>query len=244
MDAACAPYRQAGQFAWRFARGKLSADPAFRHILESGLIPSNARVLDLGCGQGLLASLLVAVGEMRGRGEWAEQWCEAPVGTRVHGIELMEADVRRAQQALGARATFTQGDISKEAFAPTEVVVLLDVLHYIGYADQQRVLESVRAALGASGVLLLRVGDAAGGLPFRISNWVDHVVTFARGHRLSRLYCRTLDEWTGLLTGFGFVVEKRPMSRGTPFANVLLVGRLQKHKNGTDFLPSPFGPCS
>ena len=58
LNAASAPYREAGRFSWRFARGKLGLDPVFRHLLREGLIKPNARVLDIGCGQGLLASLL------------------------------------------------------------------------------------------------------------------------------------------------------------------------------------------
>ena len=58
LDAASAPYRRAGRFAWQFARGKLGMDPVFRHLLREGLIRPQARVLDIGCGRGLLASLL------------------------------------------------------------------------------------------------------------------------------------------------------------------------------------------
>jgi SAM-dependent methyltransferase len=226
LDEASRPYRPAGQFAWRFARGKLSGDPAFRHILENGLIAPRSRVLDLGCGQGLLAALLNAASDMDARGAWPREWRQAPVLPEVHGIELMQADVRRARDALGQRAAFLQGDICSTAFGSASVVVILDVLHYIGYRSQAHVLGRVKEALGPRGSLLLRVGDAAGGLPFRISNWVDHAVTFARGHRLPRLYCRTLSEWMAELEKLGFKTECRPMSAGTPFANVLLVARL------------------
>jgi 2-polyprenyl-3-methyl-5-hydroxy-6-metoxy-1,4-benzoquinol methylase len=60
LDAACEPYRNAGRFAYYFARGKLRGDPVYRAILESGLLLGRARVLDLGCGQGLLAAWLRA----------------------------------------------------------------------------------------------------------------------------------------------------------------------------------------
>lgn len=225
LDEASEPYRQAGQFAWRFARGKLGGDPAFRHMLEQGLIAPGSRVLDLGCGQGLLASLLNAASDMHERGTWPRDWRPAPVLPRVHGIELMEADVRRARHALGARASFVQGDIRDTPFSRAGVVVILDVLHYLGYNTQIQVLSRVRESLIRPGLLLLRVGDAAGGLPFRISNWVDHAVTFVRGHRLPRLYCRTLAEWITELERLGFKVAQRPMSAGTPFANVLLLAR-------------------
>ncbi|MSQ59922.1 MAG: class I SAM-dependent methyltransferase [Betaproteobacteria bacterium] len=225
LDEASRPYRQAGQFAWRFARGKLSADTAFRHILEHGLIAPRSRVLDLGCGQGLLASLLNAASHMEVRGAWPREWQQPPIFSQVHGIELMEADERRAREALGSQATFVQGDICTTPFGPANVMVILDVLHYIGYDAQIQVLSRLKESLNTGGLLLLRVGDAAGGMPFRISNWVDRAVTFARGHRLSRLYCRTLSEWTGELENLGFMAERRPMSAGTPFANVLLVAR-------------------
>ncbi len=65
----------------------------------------------------------------------------------------------------------------------------------------------------------------ARGLPFRISKWVDRTVTFVRGHRLGRLYCRPLIEWRAALAALGFAVRAIPLSQGTPFANVLLEAR-------------------
>src|SRR5262245_35118203 len=59
-QAASARYRRCGPFAWHFARGKLKHDPVFRALLESAAIPPAARLIDIGCGQALLASLLAA----------------------------------------------------------------------------------------------------------------------------------------------------------------------------------------
>ena len=39
IDAASAPYRRAGRFAWHFARGKLGMDPVFRHVLQPRVDP-------------------------------------------------------------------------------------------------------------------------------------------------------------------------------------------------------------
>jgi SAM-dependent methyltransferase len=226
VETASAPYRPAGRFAWHFARGKLSADPVFTALLARGLIPDAARVLDLGCGQGLLAAWLRAAEQVHARGAWPAQWPGAPRAVRVHGIELMASDVRRAQAALGADADIIRGDVRNAGLPNADVVVILDVLHYLDYAAQEDVLARVRSALAPRGLLLLRVGDADGGLPFRISAWVDRAVTFVRGHRLERLYCRPLAQWRAMLERLGFRVEVLPMSQGTPFANVLLVGRL------------------
>jgi 2-polyprenyl-3-methyl-5-hydroxy-6-metoxy-1,4-benzoquinol methylase len=77
LNAASAPYRGAGQFAWRFARGKLGLDPVFRHLLREGLIKPSARVLDIGCGQGLLASLLRSCSAIEHEGRWPNGWAAA-----------------------------------------------------------------------------------------------------------------------------------------------------------------------
>ena len=59
-----------------------------------------------------------------------------------------------------------------------------------------------------------------------LCNWVDHAVTFVRGHRLPALYGRKLAEWVDLLRSLGFQVESLPMSEGKPFANIMLVARV------------------
>ncbi len=213
-DEASAVFRPAGRFAWKFARGKLRGDPVFRHLLDTGLIPGGARILDLGCGQGLLAALLCATPAMR--------------NVAYRGIELMAADVARAHQALGVECGVQLGDIRHAEFGAADAVVILDVLHYMTYAEQDAILRRVRQALAGGGVLLLRVGDAAAGLPFRFSNWTDWTVALARGHGATRFYCRSVAQWRSALEALDFSVQAEPMSRGTPFANVLLQARLAK----------------
>ena len=225
LDAASAPYRRAGLFAWRFARGKLGMDPVFRHLLREGLIPPHAHVLDIGCGQGLLASLLRSCATFEQR--WPSGWAAAPVAARITGIELMPRDVQRARDALGDGAKFVCGDMRHTPFPPADAIVIFDVLHYISIAEQDDVLARVRRALPAGGRLLLRIGDAAAKRGFRVSQWVDALVTFVRGHRALPQFGRTLRAWTAQLEALGFEVRSQPMSAGTPFANVLLVAQVK-----------------
>jgi len=223
---ASASYRPAGRFALHFARGKLRWDPVFRHFLSQGLIVSNSRVLDIGCGQGLLASLLDAAEDQARRGRWPAGWAPPPSGVRVTGIELSAREVARARDALGAGAEFVCGDMRSVAFPAADTVVILDVLHYVERHEQDEVLARVRAALGPRGTLLLRVGDAASRRRFAASQWVDRLVFFLRGCRARPTHGRAVSEWVAHLVGLGFTVSERPMSQGTPFANVLLVATL------------------
>jgi hypothetical protein len=89
------------------------------------------------------------------------------------------------------------------------------------------VLKRVRAALPARGLLLLRIGDADGGLRFRYSQWVDKLVMLFRGHSSVNTHCRSATQWREIVRECGFEVQATPMSEGTRFANVLLIGHAQ-----------------
>ncbi len=225
-EAACAPYRQSGRFAWHFARGKLGRDPVFRNLLERGQLPAQGHVVDIGCGQGLLASLMASIDAMHAQGRWPAHWPAPPLGNRYTGIELMPRDVARAETALAGlvpKPGFVCGDMREVPLPPCDAVVILDVLHYVDHAAQAALLKRVAQALRPGGRLLLRVGDADSRRGFVISQWVDRIVTMVRGHRVPPTYGRPLRAWVALLQQQGFRVQPLPMSQGTPFANVLLV---------------------
>jgi hypothetical protein len=62
--------------------------------------------------------------------------------------------------------------------------MILDVLHYLEYAEQPGILERARAALRGGGVLLLRVGDARSGWGFKIGKWMDQTILLMTGQGL------------------------------------------------------------
>ena len=148
-----------------------------------------------------------------------------PSGLSIRGIELSARTVERARRALGAAAEIVQGDIRVADFGAADAVVILDVLHYIEAGAQRTLLDRVHAVLRPAGLLLLRVGDAAGGLRFRIGQCWDQAVMLSRGRGPIRLHCRSLAQWRGLLSECGFDSQVIAMNAGTPFANVLLCAR-------------------
>lgn len=225
LAAARAPYRIIGRFAYEFVRGKLAGDPAYRAILERGLLAGRRRVLDLGCGLGLLAAVLRAAERCSQQGRWPASWPSAPHGVSIRGIELLPRTVERARRALGGAAEIVQGDIRVAEFGAADAVVILDVLHYIDADAHRALLQRVHATLAPAGLLLLRVSDASAGLRFRIGQCWDWAVMLARGQGLRRQHCRSLGGWRALLHECGFDSQIVLMSEGTAFANVLMCAR-------------------
>jgi predicted TPR repeat methyltransferase len=105
------------------------------------------------------------------------------------------------------------------------VVVLLDVLFYLGADEQALVLERAARALNPGGLFLLREPDAGAGFAFRLTRWSERLLEASRGRLRNRLHYRSAREWAGLLEALGFAVGTESMSAGTPFANILFVAR-------------------
>lgn len=177
VDAAAAPYRRAGRFAWHYARGKLGRDPVFRTLVEHADVRGEppgglhgdphghlradvradvrgARVVDIGCGQGLFASLLQACDDAGRHGRWPAEWPAPPRAASYLGIELMPRDVARAEAALAGMTLAPQwrcADMRETALPPCDLVLIIDALHYVDHAAQVAVLTRVRDALRSGG---------------------------------------------------------------------------------------------
>ena len=178
-------------------------------------------MVDLGCGK-----------------EYGRTTPESDVG---HGGSFAGFDLRalalghaqRAMHDLAARVHFELADIRAVQMPPCDVVVVLDVLHYIDHRAQASMLARVFDALAADGTLLLRVGDASPGWRFAVTLITDWLVTAARGTLQRRFWCRPLPQWIALLEATGFEVRAQPMSAGTPFANVLLIATKRRGRSAS-----------
>ena len=219
-------YRGADGHARRFAKAKLGGDRVFRQVLERGLIRPQAHVVDAGCGQGLLASLLYAAADRSQEGGWPAAWGPPPQGVRVTGIDPLDHDLRRAAAAVGDRATWLCADMRRFDFPACDAVAFFDTLHYVGADEQDAVLARARAALRPGGLLLLRVADTAVRWRFELGQWIDRCTSLLHGGGFGRVGGRPLAGWRSSLERLGLRVEAMPMSGRPPFANLLIVARL------------------
>ncbi len=195
-------------FAEHFAATRSVSDPALTSILP--YLPSRARILDVGCGNGRLALLL-------------DQ--ERPGSTYV-GVdavpELIEEARVHARQLSSTEATFRVADITERgwteklprvppAVAPGtcfDCVVALAVLHHIPGSDlRAQVLADMAAVLTPQGFIALSTWRflAHQRMRRKIVNWDavdidesdldpgDYLLDWKRGGRGLR-YCHMIDE--------------------------------------------------
>lgn len=136
---------------WRhYGTAKLRYDPVYRQLAERTL--PWGRVLDAGCGPGLVAALAAARGE--------PAYC---------GIDLDETKLEAAADVLEQLSQPLAGDwrliraklpLPQLPPARFDTVMLIDVLHYWPAEEQEVLLRQLHGTLNRGGVLFLRDGLA------------------------------------------------------------------------------------
>jgi SAM-dependent methyltransferase/uncharacterized protein (DUF2062 family) len=187
-----------------YVAGKLAADPMFRPISE--LEGDFGRVLELGCGRGQLAALLLELGRAR----------------QVVGVD---ADVRKIDVAKRAvpEGKFEVGDVATSELPPADTVLIIDVLHYLPRGEQDRLLQSAARAVAPHGRVLIRELDAepnARSAATRFFEWFFRKIGVNRG-RAS--HYRPAADVMAVLENAGLRARVQGASERTPFANVLII---------------------
>ena len=196
-----------------FVAGKLRHDPVYAALFADPELEAARSVVDLGCGRGILLALL------------AERARRSGDALQLHGIESRTAHADVAREALGADGRIEAGDVITSAIPPAEAICLIDVLHYLPETAQGPLLERIARALPPGGVLYVREIDRVAGLRGWLARSAEHMMSVLRGEPARAFAFRSASAWRRLLADAGLTVEERSMDEGTPFANVLLVGR-------------------
>ena len=188
-------------FAEHFAASRSVSDPALTSILP--YLPSTARILDVGCGNGRLALLLDR---------------ERP-GSSYVGVdavpELIEQARAQARDLSSTSATFRMLDVTEKGWPeqlasepPFDCVVALAILHHIPDVNlRAQVLRDIASMLKPQGYLIVSTWRflAHRRIRRKIVDWNavdidegdldpgDYLLDWKRGGRGLR-YCHMIDE--------------------------------------------------
>jgi 2-polyprenyl-3-methyl-5-hydroxy-6-metoxy-1,4-benzoquinol methylase len=138
------------------------------------------------------------------------------------------ARIARGQAALGSEAALTVEDVRHTALPKAQVIVCLDLLHYMPPEHQDALLQRCAAALEPGGLLLIRDGHSGAGFRSWVTEWSERLSTAIGRHKGDGVYFRPSEEIAEFLRANGLSVELLPCSSGTPFSNALWIARREE----------------
>jgi SAM-dependent methyltransferase len=198
------------QCAWadrEFVRWKLRLDRIFGLLAAEDL--GSGTVVDLGCGYGMALSF-AAFGDS---------------GRRLIGCDLDGHRIAVARKALSVRnADLSVADIRGFKLPPAGLILILDVLQYLGADAQMALLQRCCSALEPQGVLIFRVHDRERGLWSTITMAFDRLI-FAFGRAGIRPLTLPAAEYRSVLEDAGLRVEECRFRNRLPLAHILFIAR-------------------
>ncbi|WP_460759781.1 methyltransferase domain-containing protein [Lysobacter fragariae] len=196
-----------------YVRAKLGSDPLYPGVCDA-LRGTDAPLLDLGCGLGLLAHALRAQG----------------IALPYRGVDNDAGKIDRAQRAAqraGLRETaFTTVDLAREYPEHRGSVALLDVLQFIPPDAQSRALDAAIAMLIPGAKLVIRTGLDDGGRRARITRAVDVFSRALGWMNAGPSRYPDADELRARFDAAGLKSEFTPLFGNTPFNNWRIVATM------------------
>ncbi len=197
--------RYRGPWLRGYCVGKVSTDPAYRTVLNY-LSGTAWPVLDIGCGIGLCAAYLRAHG----------------LAAPLRGIDPDERKITAAQKMAAAYSglTFAVGDAL--ALPPFQGhVIMLDVLHYLPAALQERALQAIAQRVAPGAWALIRATPRDKSWRFRCTQLEEHFVQAVHWIRRGPVHFSPAQEVLAPFTTLGFEATVRPLWGHTPFNSYL-----------------------
>ncbi|MFT3897727.1 MAG: class I SAM-dependent methyltransferase [Thermomonas sp.] len=209
-DAFVEPRWPPRRYHYYYVRGKLASDPLYPGAVEA-LRGSNAPLLDLGCGIGLLAHALRADGQAM-----------AYAGADFDAGKIAIANTA-ARRANLVDVSFATCDLIRASPAHRGSVALLDVLQYLPGDAQERVLDDATAMLVPGSKLVIRSGLRDDSARSHATGFADRMANAIGWMRSAPVVYPTRDWFERRLADAGLAAEFRPLHGRTPFNNWLIV---------------------
>ncbi len=193
------------------ARARLLRDPMFPFLISQGVLGAGLRVLDLGCGRGLVGVLV-------------EMLTPASDTRWYLGVDRNDRYVRAARQALESSLGCTVQTTDLRDFDPAaaDVVVMNDVLRFLPFTAQDALMRRLARALPPGARMFVREKDAGAGWRFKWSALSDTIMGLFPGRPHHGTHYRRAGDLRNALIAAGFAVTDRAVARAASPAFVLI----------------------
>lgn len=167
------------------------------------IIPRKARITDIGCGLGSLSYMLAMLSEER----------------TVLGIDYDVDKIAVANHNFSRndRTRFVCANAVDYDLPFSDVFILNDMLHYMDYSSQERLLEACIGKLLPGGILVIRDGDAGGTVKHRVTRFTELLSTrlLEFNKRENDLYFPTHEMFSRLAERHRMEIEQQANDRFT-----------------------------
>ena len=167
----------------------------------SNYVPKVGRVLDVGCGHGLLAMKMAL--SAPGREVLATDHDEQ----RIEVARLAGAGIGNLQFAVSTGSPVADGRF--------DAIMMIDFLHYFSPEEQDSMIHQAFAKLAPGGRLLAREVDQHAGLLSKINQLYEKLATwtgFTRSNAVDTMTFRSRTEWQAKFAEHGFKVRAQRCS--------------------------------
>lgn len=165
-------------------------------------VPQKGNILDLGCGSGIFAHILYLGSRER----------------KILGIDLSYKRIETANKISNnnSHLRFMVGDVNNIPFDDIGIITLIDLLHHMTFADQNKLLKKIHTKLHDGGLLLIKDLEKQ-----PLWKYIFHYIQDSISYKGAKLYFRSAKQMSDLLTHFGFTVEIISLASGYPHPHIL-----------------------
>lgn len=163
------------------------------------LVPTEGRILDLGCGHGVFSLYLAKTSRTR----------------QVVGVDWDARKIKVAQSLQEPNLQFETADVSGDKPLPqAKAIVLVDVAYLLAPPIQQRLLDQCFASLLPGGSLILKETTESPPWKATLLRLQERcAVSILRITKGEGLHMRTRAQWVGMLERHARPVEVIPLDR-------------------------------
>ena len=172
-------------------------------------IPKEGKIIDVGCGYGLLANFLVLRSNKRD----------------VTGVDLSTKRIKAAQETTDSRKNirFKLINVFDLKLREPDAVVMSDFLHHIDYQSQEVVLTHCYEKLSHGGLLVCQEVNNKPLWKYWFAFLIDRILNIGE-----RQFFRPHQEFQELLERIGFTVKVRRVDKHLPLSDILYICKKEK----------------